>query len=166
MTASGLGLATFYKFLFSVFKSNTNTVSNSNTYMWLRLFDWTYCWSQLHLILLNESVNRISKLKNLSFVSQVQSANAWEKADLGDEDRKSKFLRLMGAGKVTNSEIHTNVFCTRLKNLHYNICTHPYFLHKARDSEYASLYRGPAPNHPMEPTTHPRSALMGTPSTQ
>lgn len=31
---------------------------------------------------------------------KVHSANAWEKADLGDEDRKKKFLRLMGAGKV------------------------------------------------------------------
>ncbi|KAK7497213.1 hypothetical protein BaRGS_00011507 [Batillaria attramentaria] len=30
---------------------------------------------------------------------QVHSANAWEKADLGDEDRKNKFLKLMGAGK-------------------------------------------------------------------
>lgn len=30
---------------------------------------------------------------------QVHSANAWEAADLGDTDRKNKFLRLMGAGK-------------------------------------------------------------------
>ncbi|XP_048258390.1 small acidic protein-like [Haliotis rufescens] len=30
---------------------------------------------------------------------KVHSANSWEKADLGDADRKSKFLRLMGASK-------------------------------------------------------------------
>jgi len=31
---------------------------------------------------------------------QVHSANDWEHVDLGDEGRKSKFLRLMGAKKV------------------------------------------------------------------
>ncbi|KAL8594156.1 hypothetical protein ACOMHN_018096 [Nucella lapillus] len=31
--------------------------------------------------------------------AEVHSANAWEDADLGDDERKSKFLRLMGAGK-------------------------------------------------------------------
>lgn len=31
--------------------------------------------------------------------SKVHSANAWETADLGDEERNNKFLRLMGAGK-------------------------------------------------------------------
>ncbi|XP_070189057.1 small acidic protein-like [Littorina saxatilis] len=30
---------------------------------------------------------------------EVQSANAWEEADLGDTERKNKFLRLMGAAK-------------------------------------------------------------------
>ncbi|XP_070534915.1 small acidic protein-like [Ptychodera flava] len=29
----------------------------------------------------------------------VHSANSWETADLGDDQRKQKFLRLMGAGK-------------------------------------------------------------------
>ncbi|KAL4233753.1 hypothetical protein ACF0H5_008433 [Mactra antiquata] len=32
-------------------------------------------------------------------VSKVHSANSWETADLGDDDRKKKFLRLMGASK-------------------------------------------------------------------
>lgn len=32
-------------------------------------------------------------------LKNVHSANSWEKADLGDTDRKNKFLRLMGAGK-------------------------------------------------------------------
>jgi hypothetical protein len=31
---------------------------------------------------------------------QVRSANDWEDADLGDDARKQKFLKLMGAGKV------------------------------------------------------------------
>ena len=31
---------------------------------------------------------------------EVHTANNWEKADLGDEDRKLKFLKLMGAAKV------------------------------------------------------------------
>ncbi|XP_041354060.1 small acidic protein-like [Gigantopelta aegis] len=31
--------------------------------------------------------------------AHVQSANKWENADLGETDRKSKFLRLMGATK-------------------------------------------------------------------
>ncbi|KAK6171271.1 hypothetical protein SNE40_019496 [Patella caerulea] len=30
---------------------------------------------------------------------EVHSANSWETAELGDDKRKSKFLRLMGAGK-------------------------------------------------------------------
>ncbi|XP_064628536.1 small acidic protein-like [Lineus longissimus] len=33
----------------------------------------------------------------------VHSANAWEQANLGDDDRKQKFLRLMGAGKKQHS---------------------------------------------------------------
>lgn len=32
---------------------------------------------------------------------QVKSANDWEHADLGDEARKGKFLKLMGAAKVS-----------------------------------------------------------------
>ena len=39
--------------------------------------------------------------------SQIRSANAWEKADLGDEERKNKFLRLMGAAKVTQALLHS-----------------------------------------------------------
>ncbi|XP_045197492.2 small acidic protein-like [Mercenaria mercenaria] len=31
--------------------------------------------------------------------AKVHSANSWETADLGDEDRNKKFLRLMGAAK-------------------------------------------------------------------
>lgn len=31
---------------------------------------------------------------------KVHTANSWEKADLGDDDRKLKFLKLMGASKV------------------------------------------------------------------
>ena len=31
---------------------------------------------------------------------QVNSANNWEKVDLGGDERKQKFLRLMGASKV------------------------------------------------------------------
>lgn len=31
---------------------------------------------------------------------QVHSANSWENADLGDDERKKKFLKLMGASKV------------------------------------------------------------------
>lgn len=31
---------------------------------------------------------------------KVHSANKWEEVDLGDTDRKNKFLRLMGAAKV------------------------------------------------------------------
>lgn len=34
-------------------------------------------------------------------MSQVHSANNWEGVDLGDDDRKKKFLRLMGAAKVS-----------------------------------------------------------------
>lgn len=34
------------------------------------------------------------------FFTQVHSANSWESADLGDNERNSKFLRLMGAKKV------------------------------------------------------------------
>jgi hypothetical protein len=33
--------------------------------------------------------------------TQVHTANNWEEADLGDEDRKKKFLKLMGATKVS-----------------------------------------------------------------
>ena len=38
----------------------------------------------------------------ISFVWQslVHSANAWESSDLGNDGRKQKFLRLMGADKV------------------------------------------------------------------
>ena len=32
--------------------------------------------------------------------SLVHSANAWESSDLGNDGRKQKFLRLMGADKV------------------------------------------------------------------
>ncbi|KAK3097971.1 hypothetical protein FSP39_014905 [Pinctada imbricata] len=32
-------------------------------------------------------------------LNQVHSANKWENADLGDDSRKQKFLRLMGASK-------------------------------------------------------------------
>ncbi|ESO84908.1 hypothetical protein LOTGIDRAFT_196136 [Lottia gigantea] len=35
---------------------------------------------------------------------KVHSANSWETAELGDDNRKNKFLRLMGAGK--NKEHH------------------------------------------------------------
>ena len=31
---------------------------------------------------------------------EISSANNWEEADLGDEKRKLKFLKLMGAAKV------------------------------------------------------------------
>lgn len=34
------------------------------------------------------------------FLFQLGSSN-WEAADLGNEERKQKFLRLMGAGKVS-----------------------------------------------------------------
>jgi len=37
-------------------------------------------------------------------ILQVHSANDWEHVDLGDEGRKSKFLRLMGANKVPACE--------------------------------------------------------------
>lgn len=37
--------------------------------------------------------------RSSSPIPEVHSANNWESADLGDDDRKSKFLRLMGAGK-------------------------------------------------------------------
>jgi hypothetical protein len=40
-------------------------------------------------------VNQVDKF-------QVHSANSWETADLGDDDRNQKFLRLMGAAKVTS----------------------------------------------------------------
>ncbi|XP_060067470.1 small acidic protein-like [Ylistrum balloti] len=33
-------------------------------------------------------------------VNKVHSANSWEKVELGDDDRKKKFLRLMGAAKT------------------------------------------------------------------
>ncbi|XP_033730777.1 small acidic protein-like [Pecten maximus] len=33
-------------------------------------------------------------------IKQVHSANSWEKVELGDDDRKKKFLRLMGAAKT------------------------------------------------------------------
>ncbi|XP_069127257.1 small acidic protein-like isoform X2 [Argopecten irradians] len=33
-------------------------------------------------------------------VDKVHSANSWEKVELGDDDRKKKFLRLMGAAKT------------------------------------------------------------------
>jgi hypothetical protein len=42
----------------------------------------------------NETNN--SKIEQID----VHSANNWEEADLGDEDRKIKFLKLMGATKV------------------------------------------------------------------
>ncbi|OWF50934.1 small acidic protein-like [Mizuhopecten yessoensis] len=32
-------------------------------------------------------------------LKKVHSANSWEKVELGDDDRKKKFLRLMGAAK-------------------------------------------------------------------
>ena len=37
---------------------------------------------------------------NIHFYFQVHSANDWEHAKLGDEERKQKFLRLMGGKKV------------------------------------------------------------------
>ena len=40
------------------------------------------------------------KVIDLSYVLQVHSANSWESADLGDDERKKKFLKLMGASKV------------------------------------------------------------------
>lgn len=36
--------------------------------------------------------------------SRVSSLNDWEHADLGDDSRKNKFLRLMGAAKADNSK--------------------------------------------------------------
>ncbi|XP_076445396.1 uncharacterized protein LOC143283139 isoform X2 [Babylonia areolata] len=42
-----------------------------------------------------DETNGDNKAENI----EVHSANAWENADLGDEERKNKFLRLMGAGK-------------------------------------------------------------------
>lgn len=39
---------------------------------------------------------------NFSFSPQVHTVNNWENADLGDDERKQKFLRLMGA-KVIKS---------------------------------------------------------------
>jgi hypothetical protein len=35
-------------------------------------------------------------------VQEVHTANNWEKADLGDDKRKLKFLKLMGATKVSS----------------------------------------------------------------
>jgi hypothetical protein len=44
-------------------------------------------------------VNAETKTK-ITNVLQLGSSN-WEAADLGNEERKQKFLRLMGAGKVS-----------------------------------------------------------------
>ncbi|XP_014677295.1 PREDICTED: small acidic protein-like [Priapulus caudatus] len=43
--------------------------------------------------------NKRGTKRPVSPVEKVQSANNWEAADLGNEDRKNKFLRLMGSGK-------------------------------------------------------------------
>ncbi|XP_067676021.1 small acidic protein-like [Haliotis asinina] len=43
--------------------------------------------------------NTSDKTENEAPEPKVHSANSWETADLGDADRKSKFLRLMGASK-------------------------------------------------------------------
>lgn len=40
-----------------------------------------------------------SKKSTKVAVPDVKSANDWEHADLGGEDKKAKFLRLMGAAK-------------------------------------------------------------------
>ncbi|CAH1800246.1 unnamed protein product [Owenia fusiformis] len=43
--------------------------------------------------------NNDAKGEKRALENEVQSANEWEKADLGDEERKNKFLRLMGGAK-------------------------------------------------------------------
>lgn len=42
--------------------------------------------------------------------TQAQSFNDWEHADLGDDGRKAKFLRLMGAAKVISLNSSNQLF--------------------------------------------------------
>ena len=53
------------------------------------------------------SVNNVMQMPNF----QVHSANSWESADLGDDERKKKFLKLMGASKVNVSK---NILCNQI----------------------------------------------------
>jgi len=47
----------------------------------------------------NEEVTTEEKKQSEEIIPEVHSANNWEKADLGDDHRKLKFLKLMGATK-------------------------------------------------------------------
>jgi hypothetical protein len=47
----------------------------------------------------SDTVDECRGTKRHAVDEKVKSANEWERADLGDEGRKSKFLRLMGASK-------------------------------------------------------------------
>jgi hypothetical protein len=48
----------------------------------------------------NHTAKEASKVSKSELILDVHSANNWEEADLGDENRKMKFLKLMGATKV------------------------------------------------------------------
>ena len=55
----------------------------------------------------DEQVNeeQIKQSEEKTLLPEVHTANSWEKADLGDDHRKLKFLKLMGATKVNFSII-------------------------------------------------------------
>ena len=50
---------------------------------------------------------------------QVHTANDWEHADLGNDQRKQKFLRLMGA-KVGRNEVISHLFLSSPRNTKMN----------------------------------------------
>jgi hypothetical protein len=46
---------------------------------------------------------------------EVKSANNWESADLGDDDRKQKFLRLMGAKVMSSLDCQSHSSASSLR---------------------------------------------------
>ena len=49
-------------------------------------------------------------------ISEVHTANSWEKVDLGDDHRKLKFLKLMGASKVSDYSFGNKIYDEKFKS--------------------------------------------------
>ena len=75
------------------------SIRSENTTMeeWMITTEEKRTW----IIFLSTRYNLFGKLMiHFSFSPQVHTVNNWENADLGDDERKQKFLRLMGAKVV------------------------------------------------------------------